>query len=90
MATTMPLPGLVGQSVCSSIHPLKTHPNPPSPRKDSDRKFLVAFFRSFKVKDFKLALAAVSPLNDDQELITLVVEVVLLEFVELEVLLLGS
>ena len=35
----------------SSIHPLKTQPNPPSPSKLSDRKFLVAFLTSMNVKE---------------------------------------
>lgn len=54
MATTIPVPGLVGPYVFSSIHPLKTRPNPPSPIKFSCRKFLVASLRSFKLKDFRL------------------------------------
>lgn len=54
MATTIPVPGFVGPYVFSSIHPLKTRPNPPSPIKFSRRKFLVASFRSFKLKDLRL------------------------------------
>lgn len=54
IATTIPVPGLVGAKVFPSIHPLKTHPNPPSPSKLSERKFLVAFLRSLKLKDLRL------------------------------------
>ena len=52
-ATTIPIPGFEGARVCSSIQPLKTCPNPPSPRRLSGRKFLVAFFRSLNKKAFK-------------------------------------
>ncbi|GER41437.1 N-terminal Xaa-Pro-Lys N-methyltransferase 1 [Striga asiatica] len=45
-----PDPGLEAVRVCSSIHPLKTYPNPPSPRRLSDLKFLVALRNSLKVK----------------------------------------
>lgn len=60
MATTIPLPGLVGTNVLSSIHPLKTNPKPPSPIRLSERKFLVAFFKSLKLKDFRLIGADVT------------------------------
>ncbi|WVY90312.1 hypothetical protein V8G54_035826 [Vigna mungo] len=57
---TNPVPGLTGASDCSSIHPLKTRPKPPSPTTLSGRKFLVAVFSSTKVKlfifeDFKIS-----------------------------------
>lgn len=90
MATTMPSPGLVGRSVFSSIHPLKTQPNPPSPSKVSALKFLVAFLRSFKVNDFNPIITDASLGNDDVELTILKLEVILLEFVEPEVLEKGS
>ena len=63
IATTIPLPGLVGAKVFSSIHPLKTNPNPPSPIKLSVRKFFVAFLRSLKVKDLRLLESDVSALD---------------------------
>lgn len=62
IATTNPVPGLVGAKVFASIHPLKTHPNPPSPSRLSDRKFLVAFLRSLKLKDLRLLGTDVSAL----------------------------
>ena len=49
----MPVPGLVAVSECSSTHPLKTDPKPPSPNTLSGRKFLVAVLSSRKVKVFK-------------------------------------
>jgi len=58
MATIRPTPGLVGASVASSIHPLYTHPKPPSPRYELGPKFLVAARRSLMLKDLKLARAA--------------------------------
>lgn len=63
IATTIPVPGFVGAKVFSSIQPLKTHPNPPSPRSVSDRKFLVAFLRSLKLKDLRLLETDVSALR---------------------------
>lgn len=48
-ATVSPVPGLTGAVPFSSIHPLNTQPNPPSPRRDSGLKFLVANLRSLKV-----------------------------------------
>lgn len=49
-AMTNPDPGFAAERVCSSIHPLKTYPNPPSPRRLSGLKFLVAFFNSLNEK----------------------------------------
>lgn len=46
----------------SSSQPLKTHPNPPSPSRLSDRKFFVAFLRSMKVKDLTVLEIGVSTL----------------------------
>lgn len=57
----MPVPGLVALNECSSIHPLKTEPNPPSPRTLSGLKFLVAAFSSLKVKVFKFEDCKISP-----------------------------
>ena len=48
-ATIIPVPGFTGASVRSSIHPLKTEPKPPSPRRLSGLKFLVEPFSSLKV-----------------------------------------
>lgn len=63
MATTNPVPGLVGANVFASIHPLYTHPNPPSPSRLSGRKFLVAFLRSLKLKDLRLVGTDISALD---------------------------
>jgi hypothetical protein len=60
-ATTIPLPGFAAENVCSSIHPLKTQPNPPSPRRLSGRKFLVAFFSSLNEKAFIFGEDKISP-----------------------------
>ena len=60
-AIIMPVPGLVAVIECSSIHPLKTEPNPPSPTTLSGRKFLVAIFSSVKAKLFKLVACKISP-----------------------------
>lgn len=90
IATTMPLPGLVGARVFSSIHPLKTHPKPPSPRRLLERKFFVAILRSLKLKDFKLSTNVTSLLDveikllDDELLTPLTEDVWFLEESELE------
>jgi len=60
-AITIPVPGLVAASECSSTHPLKTDPKPPSPNTLSGRKFLVAVFSSPKVKIFKFEDCKISP-----------------------------
>lgn len=60
-ATTMPIPGLVAARECSSIHPLKTEPKPPSPKTLSGRKFLVDDFSSLKLKLFRLEDCKISP-----------------------------
>lgn len=57
----MPIPGLVAVNVCSSIHPLKTEPKPPSPNTLSGRKFRVALLSSPKLKLFKLDNCKISP-----------------------------
>lgn len=44
-----PVPGFTGAVPFSSIHPLKTQPKPPSPRRLSGLKFLVASLNSLKV-----------------------------------------
>ena len=54
-----------------SIHPLKTHPKPPSPSKVSERKFLVAFFKSVKLKDLRLLCADTSTLDAIKDLFKL-------------------
>ncbi|RWW62025.1 hypothetical protein BHE74_00030866 [Ensete ventricosum] len=51
----------VAANVCSSIHPLKTEPKPPSPNTLSGRKFLVAVLSSLKVKLFRLDDVKISP-----------------------------
>ena len=48
-ATVSPVPGFTGAVPFSSIQPLKTQPNPPSPRRLSGLKFLVANLRSINV-----------------------------------------
>ena len=57
----MPVPGFVAVKDCSSIHPLKTEPKPPSPSTLSGRKFLVAILRSAKLKLFTLEDCNISP-----------------------------
>jgi len=57
---TIPKPGLVGASVFSSIQPLKTDPNPPSPSTLSGLKFLVAVLSSLKVKALTFADSRIS------------------------------
>lgn len=54
-----------------SIHPLKTHPKPPSPSKVSERKFLVAFFKSVKLKDLRLLCTDTSNLDAIKDLFKL-------------------
>jgi hypothetical protein len=60
-ATTIPDPGFEAVNVFSSIHPLKTQPKPPSPRRLSGRKFLVALFSSLNEKAFKFGDDNISP-----------------------------
>lgn len=57
----IPDPGFEAVRVNSSIQPLKTQPNPPSPRTLSGRKFLVAFFNSMNEKGFTLGDNSISP-----------------------------
>jgi hypothetical protein len=56
----IPVPGLVGASVFSSIHPLKTDPKPPAPSTLSGLKFLVATLSSLKVKALTFADSRIS------------------------------
>uniref|UniRef100_A0A2P2KZV4 Uncharacterized protein n=1 Tax=Rhizophora mucronata TaxID=61149 RepID=A0A2P2KZV4_RHIMU len=58
---TIPVPGLVAFRECSSSHPLKTDPKPPSPITLSGRKFLVAVFSSLKLNAFKFEDCKISP-----------------------------
>lgn len=58
---TIPVPGLVAVKVFSSIQPLKTEPNPPSPNILSGRKFRVAALRSLNVKLFRFEDWSISP-----------------------------
>lgn len=58
---TVPDPGFEAIWVNSSIQPLKTYPNPPSPRRLSTLKFLVAFFSSMKEKGFTFGDDNISP-----------------------------
>lgn len=90
MATTIPVPGLVGERVLSSIQPLYTHPNPPSPRYALDPKFLVADLRSLKLNDFRLAAGGNTSLWYDGAELAMLCCVALLVSVELEVVLLCS
>ena len=60
-AITVPVPGLAAVNECSSIHPLKTQPKPPSPNTLSGRKFLVAAFNSLKKKLFRFEDCRISP-----------------------------
>lgn len=90
MATTIPVPGLVGAKVFSSSQPLKTHPNPPSPRRLSERKFLEAFLRSLKLKSLTLLEADISLLDDTKILFKVPKGVCWLEEVESLFALLGG
>lgn len=61
----------------SSIHPLKTHPKPPSPRRDSGLKFLVANFKSLNanLRSREETLSSSSSLEVDELLSALLVVV---------------
>ena len=76
-ATVSPVPGFTGAVPFSSIHPLKTQPNPPSPRKLSGRKFLVANLRSLKgnLRSLEAILSSSSSLEVDELLSALLVVV---------------
>lgn len=60
-AMTIPVPDRAGARVCSSTHPLKTEPKPPSPKTLSGLKFRVAVLRSLKVKLFTFDDSNISP-----------------------------
>lgn len=60
----MPKPGLVALRVSLSSQPLKTHPNPPSPRRLLSLKFLVAFLSTSKEKAFRYGDDSIS-LSED-------------------------
>lgn len=68
MATTIPVPTLVGVNVFSSTHPLNTVPKPPTPKTVSDLKFLVAAFRSLKLYVFKFGVGNISPFQHKSSL----------------------
>ena len=73
-----PVPGFTGAVPFSSIHPLKTQPKPPSPRRLSGLKFLVANLRSLNVNFLsrEATLSSSSSLEVDELLsVLLVVEV---------------
>lgn len=55
-ATAIPTPTFDGANVFSSIHPLKTRPNPPSPNTVAGLKFLVALSSSEKLNIFKFGV----------------------------------
>lgn len=76
-ATVSPVPGFTGAVPFSSIHPLKTHPKPPSPRRLSGLKFLVANFRSLNVnfRNRDATLSSSSSLDVDELLSALLVVV---------------
>lgn len=76
-ATVSPVPGFTGAVPFSSIQPLKTQPNPPSPRKLSGRKFLVANLRSLKgnFRSLEAILSSSSSLEVDELLSALLVVV---------------
>lgn len=58
---TMPVPGFAAANEFSSIQPLKTDPNPPSPNTLSGRKFRVDVLSSAKLKLFKFEDCKISP-----------------------------
>ena len=64
---------------------MKTQPKPPSPRYELELKFLVAVLRSFKLKDFRLTVAAASLLNYEKGL-RKPVEIILDELFEIKLL----
>lgn len=72
-----PVPGFTGAVPFSSIHPLNTHPKPPSPRRLSGLKFLVASLRSLKVnfRSREAILSSSSSLEVDELLSELLVVV---------------
>lgn len=76
-ATVSPVPGFTGAVPFSSIHPLKTQPKPPSPRRLSGLKFLVANFRSLNAnfRNRDATLSSSSSLEVDALLSALLVVV---------------
>jgi len=76
-ATVNPVPALTGAVPFSSIHPLKTQPKPPSPRRLSGRKFLVAHFSSLKVnlRSWKASFSS-SPTMEEGEILPVLLVVV--------------
>lgn len=75
------MPGFTGAVPFSSIHPLNTQPNPPSPRRLSGRKFLVANLRSLKenFRSLEATLISSSTFEVDELLSALLVVVVVEE-----------
>lgn len=74
-ATVSPVPGFTGAVPFSSIHPLNTQPKPPSPRRLSGLKFLVANLRSLN-ENFRrreATLSSSSSLEVDELLSALLV-----------------
>ena len=76
-ATVSPVPGFTGAVPFSSIHPLNTQPNPPSPIRLSGRKFLVANLGSLNAnfRSLEATLSSSSSLDAD-ELLSAVLVVV--------------
>lgn len=71
------MPGFTGAVPFSSIHPLKTQPNPPSPRRLSGLKFLVAIFRSLKANfRSRVAILSSSSSLEVEELLSAILVVV--------------
>lgn len=66
-ATVSPVPGLTGAVPFSSIQPLKTQPKPPSPRRLSGLKFLVATLSPLNVNFLKQEATFNSSLNFEVE-----------------------
>jgi hypothetical protein len=78
------VPGFTGAVPFSSIHPLNTQPNPPSPRRLSGRKFLVANLRSLKqnFRSLEATLSSSSIFEVEELLSALLVVVVVVVVVE--------
>jgi hypothetical protein len=79
------VPGFTGAVPFSSIHPLNTQPNPPSPRRLSGRKFLVANLRSLKQNFRSLeATLSSSSIFEVEELLSALLVVVVVVVVVVE------
>jgi hypothetical protein len=80
------MPGFTGAVPFSSIHPLNTQPNPPSPRRLSGRKFLVANLRSLKqnFRSLEATLSSSSIFEVEELLSALLVVVVVVVVVVVE------